>query len=472
MEKTKFALGLILAAFLLTLSFSIVSADRTVNYNVNYAVIEDNNTVTTTSSPITGVNATLYNCTSVNCSTVGTVVGRFNSGSTNILSIVFPENLTSQYGYVIYAFKDGYIGWEQSNVIRYGNGTVNSTAVFYMSRMRNGYAPVMNLSVSEQVPTNRPIRINMNVSIDSDTYSAIQRSTHSNVPLNENVQTKVTLEISNSTAVIYTTNQTLNIPYSGVMPVSFDYAGFSSAGDYNVKVSSDVTDLKILNSIRQSASANIKVINQSLVNYTYTLIQQLSAIPAQPVQNQNVVFSFNYLSAFINSSNDSLPANTIVNMTIFKDSSLFWNSITGLGSSGTYSFNNTFSNYGSYRVVVIGTPNDTRGNSALSGSQEMTFVIGVANNNSGTINSTNSTNPSTPSNSGSTSTQSSNYIIESRSPTGAESLPLVIPGNSTIELNRTAEQTASYKGWFGWLLGLTIVLLIVVILIYVFRFVV
>ena len=68
MKTNKILLGF---GIFLALAFALafVSAAKTVNYNVSYAIIENDGSLNTTSTAVNGVDATVYNCTSANCTT-------------------------------------------------------------------------------------------------------------------------------------------------------------------------------------------------------------------------------------------------------------------------------------------------------------------------------------------------------------------------------------------------------------------
>ncbi|MDP1728765.1 MAG: hypothetical protein Q8L27_01000 [archaeon] len=447
-------------ALLLVMSVSFAFADRTVNYPVYYGIVEDDASLTSSTTAITGVNATVYICTNAACTISGAVVTQTYT-DTNILSIVFPEVLQSQYGYIVHVTKDGYIGWEQINVIRYGNGTVDSTTPFYISQKRNGYAPIMNLNVEESVPTGMPIRVGFDVSVDADTYAALEGNIVSDIPLNYFIETDVTLEMFNSTGVLYTDSQTVYVPHSGFLPVSFDCPAFNTVGDYGVRVYTDIpaSETKILNSIRQTVTANFFVIPQNLRNYTFTLINNLQMSPALARENDSVNFSFTYLSGFVDESGTLFPANTNLNMTIYSGANQIYNNFVSVGNSGSYSFLRSFADSGSYRLVVVGSPNDNRGNLSLPSTQELVFTIGDAINNT-IIDPDDGDEDNNPEVSG------EDYSKLNFGP----SYPLNSGSNETIVLSEPAKSLFSWKAFNWFLIILIIILLIAIAYVYYLKY--
>jgi len=458
MKSKNFILALGIA--LVFLSISLISATVTVNYNTANAILENNDALNITSAaPLTGVSVVGYVCADVGCTTIGAQVAGLTvaASGTSVVSVIYPNALISSNGYVLYFSRPGYIGWEQFanwSSPDNGNYVVNSNQTIYLTQKRSGFAPIMNLSVVEEIPTGRPIRIGFNVSIDADTYAAIEDSRVSNIPLNENVQTLVTLEIRNaSNGLIYTSSQTVNIPYSSSVPVNFDYTGFSNTGDYIIRVFTDVTDAKILSSIRQQAQSGITVIPQNLTNYTFTLIQNLNMVPALPIQNTNVIFSFNYNSGFVDDNNLQFPANTTLNMTIYRNAVQIWNNLVNAGSSGSYTFNRVFNDTGNYRLLIIGSPNDNRGNLTIPSSQEMTFVISATPSNE-TINDGDSHTGSTVS-----GIDKNKIQFDTGTP----------ENESVIDLTQPDAKISSAKKLIFWLLFLIILLIIAIVAVYYFK---
>ena len=456
--KTQKLISALALMFVLVFSLNFASAIVNLNFPAYNATLNNDTTVTYYNSTgntqrVSDFDALAYQCTTTACTTyVGTPISATTAGDT--ITVTFPT-LAQNATYGVYFYKTGYIGWEQiiTNIPANLNGDFNGTQVFF-AKKQTGFAPIMNLSVQESIPQLTPIRIGFNVSIDADTYAAISNAG----PLVINpaaldsfkmVQTLVTLEIRNaSNALVHTNNTIVNIPYSSSVPVNFDYPGFVNTGSYTVNVFTNVTDVKILNSIRLQAQAGINVIPQNLTNYTFTLIQNLNRIPALPVQGNNVVFSFNYNSGFVNESGALLSANTTLNMTIYQNSVQIWNNLVNAGSSGNYVFNYTFANPGSYGIVVAGSPNDNRGNLTIPSSQTINFIISASG----------PTPDDDDDDSGSTATGENKNKIAFDTGT---------PGNeSFIDLTPANKKTFNYKILLYWLIALIILLAIAVAVVY------
>lgn len=447
-----FSLSIVL---ILTFSLGLVSADKTVNYTVYGAIVEDDGSLTTSIGAVNNFDAILYACTAVDCITVNPVsLGTFHTNS-NVISITFPEVLVSTNGYVIYVYKDGFIGWEQSNVIRYGNGDVVSSTPFYLSKKANGFAPIMNLSVVDSVPQNTPIRVGLDISVDATTYSAIMLNTNSNIPLNEEVETLVTVSVSNSTGIVYTATQTVNIDYSGSEQVEFTFPGLDNIGAYTVSASTQVTDEKILHSITQTTNSAFSVIPQNLTNYTSTVISGLSNTPALPRLGDNVLFTFDYVSGYIDELGLFNPASTTVDITVTRNNVLVNNTIENLGSSGTYNITIPFNQIGNYLITVTGFPNDSRGNQSFPWTQTLTFTV----------------NPELVDDPG-TDNHHHSTVEDKKSNVKSVSLIASEPLNGdAIDLTPEANKKSFFGSFLFWLVLFVILLLIAVITTYVVKYV-
>jgi hypothetical protein len=271
------------------LSISFVSASVPVDYNVRYGIIEDDLSLTTTTTSVSGVYTNGYTCANSGCTTIGSSVTSLTGyDAIGAVNVIFPTQLQSQHGYLIYFHKLGYIGWEQSSVKVSGNSNTPITApgYMYLSRKRNGFSPIVSLQAQNHINPGEAITINLTTGIDTSTSSAITRTAVSNVPLEENVETRVTVEIFNDEGTsIHSETRLVNIEYSQIMDNAFEYV-FNNPGAYVIKVYTDVTDAKIINSIRQTAEINVQVGNTPAVPPVVNII---SPVESQIYNTTNVV---------------------------------------------------------------------------------------------------------------------------------------------------------------------------------------
>jgi hypothetical protein len=468
--KNKNLTLVLMFAFALLACFSLsgfASAERIVNYNVYEATIEDNGSLNTTTNFIGDFNYVGYVCFNVNCTQIGNqITGLTGYSNSGVLRLLFPTNLLNNNGYVVYLYKEGYIGWEQRNIIRYGTGEVNSNTAFYLSKKRTGFAPIMNLSVLNEIAPYKPLEVNVTTGIDSQTYAALRDNHVSGINLadSEKVNTTITLEIKNASGeVIKTETRNVAIPYSQSIVVNFEH-NFTQTGKYNVSVYSDVTDAKIINSIRQMARANVQVIEQNLTNYSYAKLNDLVYVPQFPIVNQTMNFSIGYISNFINSSNSISALNCTLFVDVKRNNVLVENKIFNLSGGNTTIFNNFnfnmgFNQVGNYVLTARARPNPELGNLTTEDTQIVSFVVAPGNN-------TNQTIPDDDD-------EDDNNVIHKKinctyeSPELEDSLPLVM-SNYTITLE-PKKNGFEFKALLYWLIIACLVLLIVIILVYIFK---
>jgi len=386
-KKLIMFLGIFVVA-LLALNF--LSAEAVVNYSVFTGLIQNNGDLTISVTPVSNFDYVGYVCLDASCATIGAQVpGLTGHSNTNTLTAVFPTTLMNNNGYTIYVYKQGYIGWIQKNMVRYGNSNLVSSTNFYLSKKLNGYAPINNLSVKRETEQYKPFEVNVSLDIDSSTYSAIQKNFISGIPLNEDVQTSVRMDVINSSnSVIYTQTQNININYSGTYQVHFDYPGFSQTGNYTIKVTTNVPDAKILNSQEMYAQANIVVVPQNLYNHSYSIINNFVYVPTFANVNQTVNFSLDALSYYMDNNGFVFNKDTNVNVSIYQNSNLISNKNYVLVVPNIHLvFNHTFNQSGTYTIVASALPVNPMG--TVSGaSQSLILNINSASNQTNQTNST------------------------------------------------------------------------------------
>jgi len=381
-KKLALTFGILFALALILVSFtSLASASVTVHYNVYSATIEENGLFNTSTNSVSNLDVVGYVCLNSNCSLVGnSVSGLISHTNTNVMTVVFPTTLMNSNGYVLYFYKQGYIGWMQKANWN-GNGETNSSAKIYLSKKRIGYSPIMNFSVVNEIAPNKPIEINVSAGIDADTYAALRDNRISGIDYQDSdkVNTTITLEIKNSAGVIVREERrNILMNPSSVENIGFEHT-FTSLDNYTIRVYTDVTDAKIITSLRQEASKQIRVIEQNKTNYSYALVNGLNMVPAFPNINENVNFSFNFFSNYV-SSNGSLsvlPVN--VYSTIYRNGVLFENISysampTSIINPTSFSFNRTFSQMGNYTLNILVSPNNS--GEKVVDSTSLSFVIG------------------------------------------------------------------------------------------------
>ncbi len=374
---------LVLALFAITFTSAI-----TVDYSAYSAIIEDDGTLTTSNNQITNFDMKGYKCLDTNCINLGPEIYNQASGS-NQITVDFPQD---EAKYVLYFYKDGYIGWEGTIYIPTNSGNTNYESDIYLSKKANGYAPIQNFNVAHSTNVNSPILIDLEVGIDTNTYAAIVDNAQTGLDHNENVETLITLEIfDNNNNKIHEENQTLFIDYSDSQPVSFDYT-FSQTGNYSINLTTNVPDAKIINALKQKAGSIIVVSSVDDNDYSYTLLNNLIMTPIQPKANETIDFSVDYYSRYIDASNNILPVGTSLDIYYFVNGTLHDSTENiPIDSNGTYDFSYNFPHIGTWKVLVEGEPNPALGTQQNGASTFLEFIITTGGDNNETNNETNGT---------------------------------------------------------------------------------
>lgn len=384
MKNTKFIATLCM--FLsLVFAINLINATVNVSYNAHYAVIKANGEIEYTEQTLSNFDTTGYVCTSADCSTVGDhLTGLTAHTDKDKITLNYPTKLQNINGYGVYFYKQGYIGWEM-NPNWQGTGTVSNVYDIYFLKKEIGFASITNLTVVNEIKPNLPIAVGLDVGIDADTSSAIENNgpltyEPAEVDTVNSVNTLVTLEIRDCKgSLIHSETKTVKIPYSESVPVSFAYNGFEKAGDYSIKVYTDVNDEKIVNSQKQEVSSKIKVIPLGLTDYGYTTLGGLTMTPTNPAEDEKVKFQFNYLSNYVDPNGSLIPVNTKAEVDIYQDDEKIKTKTYNLTSaSDLFAFNEVFEYSGDYKITVKCFPVDSNlltGKTIVEDTKEITFKV-------------------------------------------------------------------------------------------------
>lgn len=371
------ALKLILfVSMVLLLSFQI-SAERYVNYDVYERTFQSDGTYTDSTTPITNVSAIGFVCSNADCSSVSGTLwngGVMSSGSDNRLELTFPTTLQNSNGYAVFIYKNGYRTWEQ-NPSWWGTDSSDPAGPYkkYLAKVEGCHAPVDQMTVLNDVQPNIPLVINMNASLDAQTYSALKNRGPINfIPasLKDNyysVTTKVTLEIKDwNNNIVYTTFTDVIIPYSNSKGVQFTWTP-TVPGTYTASIYTDITDTKCISPTRESASSGFHVLSEAPRNTCYTLVNNLSTSKQFPESGDVVGISATKLSNYADDSYQLTPIPTNVNIKITKQSNnaVVYSSSNALTANADenntspfgFSWNTAGLNIGWYDILVSGVGN-------------------------------------------------------------------------------------------------------------------
>lgn len=359
--------------FLIISFISLASADVIVTHEVYEGIIQEDGTLTKTTNKIEDFKTEVYSCFDYNCQILSDKLDFSTSYLNNTVSIKFPTQMITSHGYVLYFLKEGRIGWEKYNFKVSGDGEGDG-APAYLSRKKIGYAPIQDLNVLNEVHPGIPLEINFTVGIDADTYSALNGNIYSGLNIQETVKTEVTLQIfDNLDNLEYSEVKILQIPYSGVEEVEFDYI-FDRLGLKEIKLTTRVLDDKLIISLPQSTTAKVKVIEQGKKNYSYTILNGFEVIPLHPTINTSSSFNIDYLSNYLDEFGIVSPVNTTLNISYILDGTILNSSLVEFSSAGTYIFDYNFTSEGYWEVIVEGLPDPLLGD-FVKDSRTLNFYV-------------------------------------------------------------------------------------------------
>ncbi len=367
---------ILLVSMVLLLSFQ-VSAERYVNYDVYERTFQSDGTYTDSTTPITNVSAVGFVCSNADCSSVSGTLwngGVISSGSSNRLQLTFPTTLQNSNGYAVFIYKEGYRTWEQ-NPSWWGTDSSDPKGPYnkYLAKVEGCHAPVEQMNVLNDVQPNIPLVINMNASLDAQTYSALQNMGPVNyIPasLQNNyysVATKVTLEIRDwNNNLAYTNSTNILIPYSSSKEVQFTWTP-TIAGTYTAKIYTDITDGKCISPVRESASSGFHVLSEAPRNTCYTLINNLTTSNQFPRSGDVVNIKATKLSNYANDSYQltSIPTNVSIEITRQSDNARVYESSNTLNANSNenittffgFNWNTSGLSIGWYDILLKGLGN-------------------------------------------------------------------------------------------------------------------
>ncbi len=320
------------------------------------------------------VNFLAYTCNDASCSSVTPHAnGNTNANDPNYdIKVWYPTNLPTQYGYAVYAFKQGYLGKEAFKSV-YGNG--ESTELVTLEKKAQCSAPIDHIEVLNDVRPNIPLIIKVPASLDADTYSALH--SNSNTPAFipaeyrdfYSAETKVTLWIYkksnlNISTYEYKESKTLNIFMDSSQSVEFTWTP-TLEDDYVAFITTDVVDSKCSSSKTNTASAEFKVHENVPQNACYTILNRPgTSNPIDAEVGELITITGDKSSYYIDNYQNTEPVKDKVKLTV-KDSSgkvAYTYTYYYLKNTKEFSFTWTPNKAGDYTIRVEGMPEDPKCN--------------------------------------------------------------------------------------------------------------
>ncbi len=280
-----------------------------------------------TTIPVTGVSAIGFVCSSAKCASVnasldlssGNVLTDFsnppvmNSGSDANMTIFYPTNLNSSFGYGLYFFKDGYIPFEGDSTL--AESGVAPEFTNFLAKKKTCSAPIENFTVINNAMPNVPLVIDVSANLSADTAAALRSAgpldfVPPQLQRHYSVNTSVTLNITNSTGdVVRTETQYFLIDYSGRARANFTWTPTVS-DNYTASVKTGVPDEKCLSDVPDTDSKDFRVWSEVPQNACYTILNSLSSSPIIGTRGQPITFRYNKTSNFAEPNANLIPVQT------------------------------------------------------------------------------------------------------------------------------------------------------------------
>jgi hypothetical protein len=347
-------------AFLFLISF--ISAEVNVTFNIYNATIVNNQRIDG-NSPVEDFSVIGYTCGNLACTLIDQELSSLSgSSNSNKIKLVFPTD-SSPYGYLLYFYKDGYIGYEESSITYSGSGKLNYPNNIYLSKKYDGIAEIQNVNgVNTNISNGTTLNLNYKVVADGISKDAILDLRKADYPLKEKVKVNSWFLIKNNlNQIIYQEKESDYLEYSGEFTNSFDYK-FENAGLYNITIISEISDDKILNpenstfnfltNVYLTGSSDNNQTNQTEQNSTEEFYG-FSNITSLNFTNLSSNYSFliEQFSTKINQSGEfSLSSNLTIKVIKYLDNLLYLESRILNNTENVFDFNYLFTSIGNYTI--------------------------------------------------------------------------------------------------------------------------
>ncbi|HLC99311.1 MAG TPA: PKD domain-containing protein [Candidatus Nanoarchaeia archaeon] len=314
MMKKLYLMSAISAAMMILLAFSVAAA-VTVTYNF-YDI--------NSGQALNNVDVLGYPCNDASCSSLrlnSPLAGSGNSGTSSILSLVFPTNLASSYGYAVYYFRPGYAPQEY-NADWSGTGSTTYSIPF-----NKIYECKSNIT---------DLRVDNNNGLYSVTARARSAFSNSNngvayVPPAYNDYYSSVVDISIAVYdqlnnVVAQSTFTRNIFMDSNADVTLNLGSLAS-GNYTAVSRTDVNDNQCASDLQQQDSISFEVVAQPLLDVTLTAIpssgpEPLDVLLTCSVQNGQAPYQYSFdedgsIFFAYNSTSASLNVNRVFDQGIY-----------------------------------------------------------------------------------------------------------------------------------------------------------
>ena len=360
-------------------------------FNANASAAITYNFYNAANTGLDNVNALVYDCQDSRCASV-TVPSFKNTGNSNDyapntdLTITYPTNLETQYGYAVYYYREGYLPVE-SFANWHGTGSTTQNVIFHQKADCSSH--IENFQIINADQPNLPIQIHVKAKLDATTYSAFSSNpnTPEYVPTQYkdfySAETQVTLQIvDSSNHLVYAQSKNLNLYMDSSDEVNFEWVP-SVSGIYKAVITTDVTDNQCSSQVSQSVQSNFSVVRNSL-DKCYTLLNNLITSVVEPNVNENVQIKINKISNYRAENGDLTAIATNADLKIYDSNNNIVKQETRNIARNVntvdpveFSFNWTPTAKGYYTIQVHGIANDSlcNGKENLDETETMNSIV-------------------------------------------------------------------------------------------------
>ncbi len=365
----------LLVVFLFLFSFvSFVCADRVVEFSFFEAIKYENGTQVSTTNKVLGAGLDVYPCLNSACNIVGNKISSLSSvTNTEKLSVNFPTTMSSVYGYLLYFYHQDFFGIEINATINGTSGTTTNANI-YLYKREGGYAPIKSFDFVSTNTRLSNVTFDVKIEMDDSTYVLVPDRRRTNITLKEDVNVSLKFNVLYNGTNIHQESRFINIPYGESVTNERFFYLFSSVGDYEVEVETEIVDNQLFSTTKKNEKKSIKIISDSLNNYSYS---NLNIYPTNGTiylkENYSLVVAHEsfYVDEYGNVNNRN--SNLNFNIRDFNNTSIYNYNIKT--SSGNYTFNYLFLSTGNYTINVSACTDGFIGSFSTCGSKLINVEI-------------------------------------------------------------------------------------------------
>ena len=207
-----------------------------------------------TDNEISGVSVIGFVCNNDACtSNTRLWANTLSTGRDNEIILQYPTDLKSDYGYLVYFFKPGYVPYKVSSDWN-GEGNVGPYNN-YLYKIDDGSAPIEDFQLSKtQVETNEQVTVTAKIlapRVNSDDIEFIPAQLKNDYYSDK---VKVTLYVNQQAKEI----KNINMPWDTEQNVEFTYTP-TDAGTYSIQIQTVITDSKFSDPYIKTEGAQLNV---------------------------------------------------------------------------------------------------------------------------------------------------------------------------------------------------------------------